>query len=149
MSSRMTSADYQQILEEDWSPLARANFEAELAKALRREQAEERQRARDGARHEELTRRRALIKWQGETFRALKDVFCAQFEVTAWEARTPRPSFAWDARNALALPRKGLTKRLTRARAEAASGCDLQRDWLQKHAEMIAAVEFRSDSLPQ
>jgi hypothetical protein len=131
----LTSRDYAEMLEEaELSPFQREAFEYERRRAVAREE-------RNAALSEESKRTRAVTQWQAETFRVLSKVFVLQFEAKAWDARRPRPLGSEEALGKLTAARGGLRQRLHRARREAAAGCRYQREWLGKHAELIAAVE--------
>jgi hypothetical protein len=90
---------------------------------------------------EEGKRRMAVHKWQQETLRLLHKLFAQQFEVLAWERRSEqKPIWTAEARSRLQVQLKGLRARILRARSEAAGGCELQREWLALHAEIVSAV---------
>ena len=133
----MTSAEYRQLLEEEWHPSTREAFEQGLRAALKREVLTE--KIGDRAREQGLVHKRQL-----EALREMRWLRGMQFEVEAWHARKSNPvrSPLLDDTERLCLRKRvAIEKRLRRARAEALLGCVMQTNWLKDHAELIAAVE--------
>jgi hypothetical protein len=126
--------DYKALSQsEDLPECLRAEYRWRYQQAVKQAEFKERM-------SEELRRRNTILSWQQDTLRILRKRFAEHFEVLAWERREQKPLWVGDARNNLNRRLRELRRRIQRARSEASGGCELQREWLELHAEMIAAV---------
>jgi len=134
MRRRITAAEYDEILQEDWSPLIRANFERsrDLARRLEEKFAKS---TEEGRRYLEVT------EWQRKTLQALYKLYALQFDLRAGEKREPTARWLEGARYKRRHGERGMRERLHRARSEAEAGCDYQKRFLRDHAELIRAVQ--------
>lgn len=131
--------EFDEILEEEWSPAIREALHQE------RERAAARQALR--AKMTEKSRREALISaWQRETIRKLRQLHGYQLEVLAWRRRAAKPLWLGEAESRLSREMRGMNQRLAKAWREAAGGCPLQMRWVGDHAELIDAVTTASAS---
>jgi hypothetical protein len=126
--------DYKALSEsEDLPECLRTEYRWRYEKEVRREELRKRM-------DEENRRTMAVHRWQQDVRRELRKLFAEQFEVFAWERREAKPLWIDEARSKLDQKLRKLRPQIYRARSEAAGGCELQREWLELHAEMIAAV---------
>lgn len=134
----LTAADLAELLkDESLSPLWRDTFERDHRRAVKREELL--------ARTSEKMRKDALTyRWQQETLK-IAHVLCGlQHEVNGWRQRKQRPFSAMvalqHAQEKLQYGLEGFRKRMSRARREASGGDSSQQQWLEDHAELIAAL---------
>lgn len=90
---------------------------------------------------------RRVSAWQRDSLREFHKLLALQFEANAWERRERKPLWSCEAASQVVAKKRGMHQRLAKARREAAAGCKLQAEWLERHAELIEALE-RTEGSP-
>lgn len=129
----MTSADYAELLKDEWHPVTRAGLEADHRRALHREQTMARLSA-------EAAEAAATRTWQQETLRAARLLLAFQFEVNHWQQRRRVPDCCNDTLRRMRASERGFEQKFARLKREAAEGDTAQQKWMADHAELLAAV---------
>lgn len=131
----VTAADYAELLEgEDLSPFERSLYENELRRGLKRE-------ARHATMDEELRESTLIHQWGLKSLRVARDLLALQWEVAAWDRSKRKPLCYDGTRQRMLSVGRGFAKRVARAQRDARKGNAQQLQWLEDHAELIAAVE--------
>ena len=129
----ITSADYADMLENDWAPATRAALETQMLRAQKLEQ--QRAALSDQSKRDGLT-----LRWQQETLRIARIMYAQQFEIDCWRKRERVPHGYEGHANQLAPKLRKFPQRIQRARREAEAGDALQQRFLFDHAELFAAL---------